>query len=187
MSFALGAPLAVGNEVHVGGAGGEQEGRIDVGIARPGPEVERLGAGRPHELALVDLVAALHANRREERMAGPDAVAVENDDVQRAAYLAGEDHLTVGRRLDLDARAGGVVEASVAGAVLGGRGPERISDGCRYRRLVPACGGRRCGARHSDDEQSDDAESQNGKAHWLPPRSERRAGEAPPPTLQLGV
>src|SRR5207302_4227925 len=68
--LALWAPLAVGNEVHVGAAGAEQEGRIDVGIAGPGPEVERLGAGRPNDLALVDLVATLDANRRQERIAG---------------------------------------------------------------------------------------------------------------------
>src|SRR5207248_8267116 len=75
--LALRPPLAVGHEVHSGRARAEQQRRVDVGVARSGPEVKRLRAGRAHHLTLRDPIAPLNADRREKRVARADAVAVQ--------------------------------------------------------------------------------------------------------------
>src|SRR5205807_5420353 len=106
--------LTVGDEVDLGRPGAEQQCRIDVGVARPGPEMERLAARRPHDLALADGVAAPNTCRREERVAGADAVGMQDDDVERAADLAGEDDLAACRGLDLGAGCSRIVEPTVA-------------------------------------------------------------------------
>ena len=96
------------------------------------------------------------------------------DDVERASDLAGEHHFAVGRRLDLGARRGCVVEAAVARSLRGRRRAERIGDRRGNRRLVSARSGRVRwrGARDGDDEHGSDANSQNGEAHRVPPRFE---------------
>ena len=166
MGLALGPAFAVGHEMDLGRPGaGEQHGRIDVGVARSRSEVEWLGACGPDDLALADGVAPLDAYRRQERVARANAVGVQDDDVQGATHLTGEDDLTVGRGADCGARRGVVVEAAVAGAVRVRRRAEGIGDRGGDRRVVPTIGGGRGGAHGPGYEEGDDAENQCGEAH----------------------
>ena len=97
--------------------------------------------------------------------------------MERAADLAGEDDLAVGRGLDLGARRGGVVQTAVAGTVLGGWRPKRVGDRCGNRRLIAACArSGRGGARGCNNEEGDDAESQNGEAHLGSPAVRTTSG-----------
>src|SRR5581483_11584332 len=130
VGLTLGSAFAVRHQVHLRWTRAEQEAGIDVGVARPRPEMERPRSGDAEHLALPDLVAPLNPDRRQEGVTRADAVAVEQDDVERAADLAGEDHLAVGRRFALGARRSGVVQAAVARAVGRRRRSEGIGDGC---------------------------------------------------------
>ena len=60
MRLALGTPLAVGHQVHVGRTRTEQQARVDVGVACPGTEVEWLCASGADHLALSDVVAPVN-------------------------------------------------------------------------------------------------------------------------------
>ncbi len=57
--FALGAPDLVGNEVDLDRPAAEEQSGVDIGVARPGPELESLPR-RADDLALADLVASRH-------------------------------------------------------------------------------------------------------------------------------
>ena len=131
----------VGDEEDLRRAGGEEESRVDVGVAGAGAEVERRVARGAHGLALAHVVAPLHGNRAEERVAGADAVVVEDDDVEGAPDLTGERDLAGGRSPHGGAGRGGVVEAAVPGAPRLGRGPEAVGNGRVDGRAVGRCGG----------------------------------------------
>jgi hypothetical protein len=161
-----GGRLLQREELDVGDAG-EQRGRVEVGVAPAGAEVERT-AGRADDVALVDGLAEHHVDGGQEGVAGADAVGVGDRDVERAAHRAGEAHRAVRAGPHRGAGRGPVLEAAVAGAVGPGRWPERVDDrrvdwrdvggrAGRRRRLRPGRpgggAGRGCG--HGEGHQGD--------------------------------
>ena len=81
--LAAGATLVVGNEGDLGrpAVTGQQGGGVEVGVARPGSEVQ-VGAGGADDGALLDMLTAPDGDGGQERVARADAVGVEDDDVQ---------------------------------------------------------------------------------------------------------
>ena len=69
------------HQVHAGRTRRQQHHRVDVGVARTRAEVQ-VGAGSADRLAGDHLLAPVHRDPREERVAGADAVGVEDDHVQ---------------------------------------------------------------------------------------------------------
>jgi hypothetical protein len=131
------------DEVDVG-PGAPEEARVDVAVPGPGAEVHPLPRG-PEHLAAGHLLPACNDDALEEGVGGPEAVVVADDDVEGAPDRTGEGHLPGFGRHHRAAGAGPEVDASVPGAIGGGRGAPRVDDRAVDRGQVAT--GRRGGGR----------------------------------------
>ncbi len=177
-------PLVVGHQVDLGGSGREKARGVDVGVADPGAEVKPV-ARRTDQLALHHRVTTVHGDRLQERVAGANAVGVEDDDMKAPAHCTGVDHLSVGRRTHGISRRRVVVDSPVPGRPgVGGR-PEGIDDGTpdgwavghRMRAGGVRSGRVGCDGRRPDEDHGD-GQNDGHTAHWEPPGRRRPRGSA---------
>jgi hypothetical protein len=126
-SLGLGTAQLVGDEVDLGWSA-EELGRVEVRLTGPHTEVEPVLRGADG-LALADLLAPADRDALEERVAGTEAVVMEDDDMKAPRHRPCEDHLAVGGGGDRSSRLGGVLEPPVARLPVLRRWAEGIDDG----------------------------------------------------------
>ncbi len=113
----------------------EESGRVYVGGADPGSEVERLTGGADH-LPTSDPLPHLDGDGPQERIRRPDSVGMEDGHVKGAANLAGEHHQPGTDGAYWSARGRLVLQPPVTGQPRLIGGSERIDHRGVNRRLV---------------------------------------------------
>ena len=191
----------------------EEGGRVEVGVAQPGAEVQLLTGGS-HRIAGRHGGADGRAHVLQERVARAHAVGVAHRDVQRARHRAGEDHRARRAGAHDVARGRVVVESAVPGPVgprgrsegIGDRGVDRRGvhrgrDGRDRPALTPVgrparCGDqdrshRRHGQRHTPDvaaaRRSDPGRVRSGRTRAAPPGGDLGPHGRPAPAAATGA